>query len=78
MQGRREDQQRPGGEQRNVGAPLSLERAERAGHRPLRRVVDEHDREQELVPGPDREEDPERRERGPGQRNVDRARTAAR
>ncbi len=53
------------------GAPLSLEGAERACHRSLRRIVDQHDREQELVPRKHREQDPERRERGPGQRNVD-------
>ena len=42
---RGQDQQRSGAQQRDVGAPLALEGAERAGHRPLRRVVDEHDRQ---------------------------------
>ena len=37
--GRSEDEQRPGAEQRNVGSPLPLEGAERAGHRALQRVA---------------------------------------
>ena len=47
----------PGAQQRDVGRVVALERAERAGHRALRGVLDEDEREQELVPGPDGHED---------------------
>jgi hypothetical protein len=49
---------------------LTLEGAERSTHRPFGRIVDQHDREQELIPRPDRQEDCERRERGPSQGDV--------
>ena len=45
--------ERSGAQQRDVGRVVALERAQRAGHGPLRRVLDEHQREQELVPRPD-------------------------
>ena len=53
------------------GAPLALERAERAGHRPLGGVVDQHDREQELVPRPDETAGSPATRSPAGQRHVD-------
>ena len=67
----RQDQQRAGAQQRDVGAPLALEGAEGAGHGALGGVVDEHDGEQELVPGPQEQQDRQRRDRRHGQRHVD-------
>ena len=50
---------------------MALERSQRTGHRSLRRVLDEHQRKEKLVPRPDGHEDPERRDRRPRERDVD-------
>ena len=61
----------PGAEERDVGRVVALERAERAGHGALCRVLHEHQGQEELVPGPDGHEDAQRRERRAGKRHVD-------
>ena len=61
----------PARQQGDVGGPLPLEGAQRAGDGPLLRVVHEHERDQELVPRPDGHEDAERHDRRPGERHVD-------
>ena len=69
-QGGHQDQDRAGAQQRNIGRIVALERSQRAGHRSLRWVFDEHQCKEKLVPRPDRHEDPERGDRRPRQRNV--------
>ncbi len=70
-EGGNQDQDRAGTQKRDIGCPLALECSQRAGHRSLRRVLDEHQRKEKLVPRPDRHEDPERRDGRPRERNVD-------
>lgn len=70
-EGGNQDQNRAGTQKGNIGRPLTLERSQRASHRSLRRVLDEHQRKEKLVPRPDGHEDPERRDRRPRERNVD-------
>src|SRR5665647_672168 len=68
---RGEDEQGSGAQQWDVGAPLPLEGAQGSGHRALGGVVDEDDGEQELVPGPQEEQDRQRGQRRHRQRDVD-------
>ena len=67
----REDQQRAGAQQRDVRRVVTLERAERAGHRPLGRVLDEDDGSRNWFHVHTEQQDRERRDRRPGERDVD-------
>ena len=66
-----QDQDRAGAQQGDIGRVVALERSQRTGHRSLRRVLDQHQRKEKLVPRPDGHEDPERRDRRPREREVD-------
>jgi hypothetical protein len=61
-QGGYQDQNRAGAQQGDIVRVVALERTQRAGHRSLRRVLDEHQAKEKLVPRPDGHEDPQRRD----------------
>lgn len=67
----RQDQDRAGTQERDIGGIVALERAERAGHCAFGRVFDQHQRQQKLIPRPDRHENAERRDWCARQRQVD-------
>jgi hypothetical protein len=70
-EGGNQDQDRASAQQRDISRVVALERTQRTGHRSLRRVLDEHQRKQELVPRPDGHQDPERCDRRSRERDVD-------
>ena len=61
--GGQQNQYRTRAQQRDIGRVVALERSQRTGHRPLCRILNEHQRQEKLVPRPDGHEDPERRDR---------------
>ncbi len=66
----RDDQQGTSAQQCDVRAVLTLERAQAAGDGTHGRVVDEHERQQVLVPGREEEQDRERRQCGHRERKL--------
>ena len=66
-----QDQNRAGAQQGDIGRVVALERPQRTGHRSLRRVLDEHQCKEKLVPRPDGHEDSERDDRRPREWDVD-------
>src|SRR3954465_14383400 len=67
----KDDDERSGVEERDAEAVLTLEKGQRTRHRPLQRVGDEHDRQEELIPGPEEEQDSQSGHRRASPRQVD-------
>lgn len=58
-EGGKQDQYRASAQQGNIRCVVTLERSQRTGHCSLRRVFNEYQREEKLVPRPDGHKDAE-------------------
>ena len=65
-----QEQDRAGAQQGDVVRVVALERSQPTSHRSLRRILDEHQGKEKLVPRPDGCEYPERSDRRPRQWDV--------